>query len=159
MKEILLSRGLATIVDVDDFWLLSRWKWRPLQGARPYVFRTPRIGPRSENRKACVYMHRLILGAKPDEQVDHINANVLDNRRSNLRLCTPSQNMANVEYPRPHVYRGVTPYFYKWQARISVGNKTKYLGLFRTAEDAAVAYNRAAIEEFGEFARLNEVSP
>ena len=104
-------------------------------------------------------MHRLILNAPKGLVVDHINGNGLDNRKANLRLCTPAQNACNVR-PRPgetSKYKGVA--FIKrerrWQVRISFRNKRKWIGYFDTEIDAARAYDQAARRLHKEFASLN----
>lgn len=103
-------------------------------------------------------MHRLILSAPKNLEVDHKNGNTLDNRRSNLRLCTRSQNAANIPTNRAKSgLRGV--YFSKqknkWKATITEGGREKHLGYFLDKESAARAYDKAAEESFGDFARLN----
>lgn len=87
---------------------------------------------------------------------DHINGNKLDNRRCNLRICTPHQNNLN----RPNVtgkYKGVywCKRLKKWMAQIMIGERNKYVGSFPNEEEAAFAYNEAAKKYHGEFARLN----
>lgn len=103
-------------------------------------------------------MHRLILGVtNPKIKIDHRDGNGLNNQRHNLREATQAQNLANSR-PRSGSsrFKGVTfrsPD--KWIAQISKDGKHTYLGIFRDEFDAATAYNFAAIEMFGEFARLN----
>ena len=100
-------------------------------------------------------MHRQILGCQADQQIDHRNHNTLDNRRSNLRLATPSQNAINRRKAKG--YKGVSRVRDKWRATIgSVRKKERrHLGYFPSAERAAKAYDAAAIEMYGEFALLN----
>lgn len=104
-------------------------------------------------------MHRFVLSAPPGVYVDHINHNGLDNRRScNIRLCTPSQNIARARYPvGPSGFRGV--YWDekrgKYRASIKTGGRIRNIGRFPSAEEAASAYDRASIAMFGEFANLN----
>jgi hypothetical protein len=105
-------------------------------------------------------MHRLILGLSlgdPD-QIDHINGDKLDNRRSNLRIATRSQNLANQQKSRGATssrYKGVhwDRSKQKWRATI----RSQHLGCFASEEDAARAYNRAARQAWGEYAYLNDV--
>lgn len=105
------------------------------------------------------FLHRFLMpGAK---FVDHINGNPTDNRKENLRECTLSQNQGNRKLNENNTsgYKGVRWHkaAKKWQARINYKNAEIYLGLFKTAELAALAYNTEALKLFGEFAKLNKV--
>lgn len=108
-------------------------------------------------------LHRLITNANVMEYVDHINGNTLDNRRSNLRICTKAQNCKNRGLSKNKTskvnFKGVTYYKSnkKYIARITNNENKIYLGSFNTAEEAAKAYNEAAIKYHGEFARLNVI--
>lgn len=107
-------------------------------------------------------MHRLLIYVPPGFEVDHINRNGLDNRRANLRTCTKSENAANREKvggDTSSKYKGVhrRADSGKWMARIKVNGRRRSLGCFYSEEEAALAYNVAATEEFGEFARVNVV--
>lgn len=111
--------------------------------------------------KKKFYLHRLIMNPRPDEYIDHINGDGLDNRKCNLRICTNSQNNANKGKQKNNKsgYKGVSwdKTRNKWKADIMVNKKTIYLGRFNVINDAARAYNNAAVKYFGEFARLNDV--
>lgn len=103
--------------------------------------------------------HRVIMSAPSGMQVDHINGNTLDNRRCNLRICTSAENGRNRK-PRKggsSGYKGVcwNKPAQKWQARIMVGGKSISLGYFDDEVEAARAYDAAACEFHGDFARLN----
>lgn len=144
-------------VDEEDFERVSRFRWH--LASKGYAKTSIR-----ENGKVCtVRMHRLIVGAKPGEQYDHQNLDKLDNRRQNLRLATGQQNGANrgTLTNNSSGYKGVVFYDrpehgeYGWRAQIYVRGKKLYLGLHKTSEAAAKAYDEAALEHFGEFARLN----
>ena len=95
------------------------------------------------------------------EQVDHIDRNKLNNHISNLRWATCSENLGNQLSRKGSTskYKGV--YFHKsrgkWMARIKVNGKRKYLGRFKYEKEAALAYNKAAKEIYGEFALLNNM--
>lgn len=96
------------------------------------------------------YAHRLawlyINGVWPEEMIDHINGNKLDNRFSNLRLATRSQNASNTSRRRTNSsgYKGVVKYKNKWKAQITHKQKVHYLGLYDTKEEAHEAYIKAA---------------
>src|SRR3990167_202325 len=92
-------------------------------------------------------MHRLIMGAKKGQIVDHVNRNGLDNRRANLRFVTVAQNRLNSAYQKCPT-RGVYPMGKKWQAAITVKRATRHLGTFTDHKDAARAYNEAARAAF-----------
>lgn len=103
-----------------------------------------------------VRFHRHIMLAPEGYDIDHINGNPLDNRLINLRVATRSQNMANVKKAK---YKGVYKVASgKYKAVITINYKQHHLGVFDTAEEAALIYNEAAIKYHGEYANLNEVS-
>lgn len=141
-----LAGGKTALIDMRDAHLIQGRAW--CVAGRGYVIA-------SDTTK----LHRLIMGAGPGEEVDHINGNPLDNRRSNLRMATSAQNKWNTRRFSNNTsgYRGVS--FRKdrgkFRAYINLDNKQRSLGMFHTAEEAARAYDAAAKELFGEFARLN----
>jgi hypothetical protein len=146
-KTIQLTRGMVAIVDDADYDFLNQWKWCSFKaGGKWYAFRGPGI-----------LMHRLITGAPKEKDVDHRNGNGLDNRRKNLRVCSESQNAFNKNKYKNNTsgFKGVERRVNRWQATIRANNKRYYIGSFPTAEDAALAYDRAARELHGSFARLN----
>lgn len=101
--------------------------------------------------------HRIILGMGQNDRriIDHINRDPLDNRKSNLRICTHSQNCMNRIIVGKSGFRGVVVNGSGWAAHIKINRKTQHLGTYRTKEDAARAYDAAAQRLFGEFAVLN----
>lgn len=105
------------------------------------------------------YMHRVIMNCPEGMQVDHINGNKKDNRRSNLRICSASQNMANRSKPSNNTsgYKGVgwRKSRCKWIASIRVNSNLYHLGSFDCKHQAALTYDIAAKKYFGEFADLN----
>ena len=159
MKEITLTKGAQAIVDDEDYEWLNQWRWQvDNQG---YAKRIISV----DGGRQAVFMHRLILGLKYGDKLlaDHINHNSLDNRRCNLRIVNNSQNQANSYAASKNLigYKGVRyhplyPGHCKaWRAEIRVNRKGIYIGSYETAGEAALAYNKAAIEYFGEYACLN----
>jgi hypothetical protein len=110
-----------------------------------------------------VLLHRLVaerMGLSLDGVIDHINGNALDCQRENLQACTHQQNIMKQRHQATarSPYKGVMQFRNKWRSRITINGKTLHLGLFKTAIEAAYAYNKKAKELFGDFANLNEVN-
>lgn len=159
-----LTQGKFALIDAEDREWLSSYRWR-FQASMGYARTT--LGRRPNRR--TVGMHRFILGLEGEPrtvQVDHINGDKLDNRRCNLRKCTPEQNAANWgwhagdwEGRLPSGFRGVLRSTGRskkpWRACIGIEGRSVSLGTFWTEEDAARAYDDAALKQWGEFARLN----
>lgn len=146
-----LTKGYQAKLDPEDYEQAKMLNWQCQVGKyTQYAWsgcRPNRIG-----------LHRFIMKPSPDMCVDHINGDGLDNRRCNLRICTHAQNMINVRRKPRNLMRGVfqktkTTYY----SLISDNGKPKYLGSYRSELDAAIAYNMAAKELYGEFAILNIV--
>lgn len=154
MATIPLSRGLVAIVDDADHDAVSAqgsWYADPSRGTF-YARRNVWLDGR---RCVGVKMHRFLTGW---DLVDHINGDGLDNRRVNLRAATPRENARNrrVRSDSLSGFKGVRRLSSgTWIARIEVGGRRVSLGSFDTAESAALAYDAAAVEHFGEFARVN----
>jgi len=157
MKKISLTQNKITLVDDKDYDWLSQWKWcaKESGGNKFYAIRRkPIIGTH-------IYMHKQIMDALSNVEVDHINGDTLDNRKSNLRICVHKQNIRNQKLSSANSsgYKGVSwsKTNKKWHAYIKVNQKKINLGLFKNIKEAAKAYNNAALKYFGEFARLNEL--
>lgn len=152
MKTIELSQGLRAIVDDQDFELVSRIKWHAHK-TKGKVYARGRVNGKR------VYMHQIISGDGIRE-VDHRDGDGLNNSRGNLRPSSHSQNLSSMKIKRSNTsgYKGVSKTESgKWRACIAVNYKQISLGRYETAEEAARAYNIAAVMHFGEFALLNEV--
>lgn len=155
LKEIQLNRGMTTMVDDEFYDSLSKHRWHVEKfGNNFYASRN------CPEKRRVIKMHREILGAQSGAIVDHIDGNGLNNQLSNLRICTHSENMRNRLKDSGSLAKGVSmskskknPYF----ARIMVDGKQKSLGSFPTVQEAADAYDRAAVFYYGDFARTNRM--
>lgn len=149
--EIHLPCGRCALIDSEDEAAVSLHEWRSKGSEEDrvnglYVVSTRGLG-----------LHRLIMAAPPRVQVDHINHNGLDNRRANLRLCTPQENSRNRRMSRNNKagFKGVCANKKGFQASIHLNARARHLGLFKNRFEAALAYDDAARAEFGDFAHLN----
>lgn len=160
MKEIKITQGKIAFVDDENFKHLNKFKWHVLRsGSNFYAVRSIRLANGKQNK---IFMHREILDIPKGLETDHINHNGLDNRKSNLRACTVSENQMNSNSQKNSSsrFKGVTWHKYarRWQAQIRHNGRTIYLRLFLSEIDAALAYNRKATEMFGKFANPNNVN-
>lgn len=159
MAIVSLSQGLSAIVDDDDATVITATRWHAVRmGTKEKpLFYAARNVTIAKNKGRLELMHRRILNAPKGMVVDHINHNTLDNRRSNLRLCSQAENMKNMRSrANKYGFRGITKSSPgTFLASIRTNGKARYLGNFKTAEEAARAYDAAALEEFGQFAQLN----
>jgi len=160
-RAIPLTQGKYALVDEADYADLIRHSWCVSKNTSGYNgHRKTFYAVRSEKGRATL-MHRQVMAAKQGQLVDHINHNGLDNRRSNLRLCSKAENSRNQRGHRggSSRYKGVScdRRSAKWQAGISYEGKYHFLGQFDSEIAAARAYNEKARELFGEFAYLNDV--
>ena len=165
MREITLTQGFVTWVDDADYECLNQYKWHAQiirKYGRPdlvYAARAVRDDSKRSGKRR-VYMHRAISGCTP--LVDHKNGNGLDNQRSNLRPATVGQNKVNqvfISKGTTSKYKGVRRVkghvSKPWIATIMTSGISTYLGYFANEEDAARAYDEAAMRIHGEFARFN----
>jgi hypothetical protein len=137
------------LVDDDlDYAKFNQYNWWT------YKHRNTRYA-RGENKgsRETILLHNLVNPPPEGYINDHKNGNGLDNRKENLRLATRGQNRANSATKRE--FKGVYKSGNRFKAIIVKDKKQHYLGTFETAKDAALAYNKAAIQKHGEFARVN----
>ncbi len=152
-KRIELTFGKWAIIDAADYYRVKDFKWCAVQKGPTFYAKTLRTNG------SHLSLHRLITNAPKHLVVDHINHNGLDNRRSNLRLCTPAQNQQN---KRPQAggtsrHKGVhwDKKRKKYIAQIGHKSKRYTIGRFDNEDDAGRAYDKKAKELFGEYACLN----
>lgn len=156
--EIPLTRGYVARISPEDEKLVAPYKWYAVTPKRSRTVYAYAYVPGGKGKR--VMLHRLVSGF-PKFQVDHRDLNGLNCVRGNMCVATGSQNCVNRPPSKTTSgYRGVC--FHKASGKFEAGIKKDqrriHLGLFSRAVDAAVAYNKAAIEIFGEFAILNQVS-
>jgi len=154
MPEILLTRGLVTVVDDEDFIRFGHLKWYATAGG--YACRDERSGL----CRIGLYLHRAILEAFQWEVVHHLDGNKLNNRRPNLEKTTRAEHTGRHQIglgPKAGQYRGVvwSKREQHWIAAINVNKVGRRLGSFLTAEDAARAYDKAALAAWGADAYIN----
>lgn len=160
MKRIPLTQGKFTIVDDSDYKWLSKYKWHARKcGIKYYAARKKCVN----GKWHTIYMHREIMNALPNVETDHINCNSLNNTRSNLRICTSQQNKWNTSKQKRKKlskYKGVSysKCLGKWNAYIQINSKQIHLGYYGDEDNAGKAYNKKAVELFGEFANLNPMA-
>lgn len=157
-RLIALTQNQNAIVDVIDYEWLNQFNWFARWDKTThnfYVMRQKKV----DGKQYTEHMAREILGCGPDEEADHRDKNPLNNRRKNLRKCIQPQNVCNRNRQSNNTsgFIGVSwkKKNKKWQASIGYQGTTIYLGLFKTAKEAAYAYDEAAKKFHSEFAVLN----
>ena len=148
VRRIPLGDGHFAIVDAADYeWLKqSQWRWENGYAGR-------------REKGKTIYMHREIMQPPKGKVVDHSNRSKLDDRRINLRVCRPEENMRNARKQLGSSSRfkgvGYCRWRRKWYARIEFEGESIWMGHFEEEVEAAQAYDRKAVELFGAFAYLN----
>jgi hypothetical protein len=148
----------TVLIDDEDWEKVSKYTWSIHKHRQTFYVSTSITKGDGTNTK--LRLHRFLMPGV--RMVDHIDGNGLNNQKRNLRECTPRQNMQNQrvqERPKSSKYKGVNRNKVRgvWQVYINIPGKHLYVGAYTEEVDAAHAYNRAAQEHFGEFAKLNEV--
>ena len=141
-----IKNGLEFKFDAEDYELVKKYIWSK---GSPYI----------KNQKTGTYFHKLVLG-NPTCVVDHIDGNPYNNMKENLRMCRQCENARNVSVKRKNNttgYQGVglVPSTGHYVARVVFNYRSYSAGTYPTAEEAAHAYDRKAIELHGDFAKLN----
>lgn len=163
-KMIALTKGYSALVDDEELEELSVHQWFAIQHRSGHVYAARNSGRRADGKYRHLYMHRVLMCAPSNLQVDHINGDGLDNRRSNLRLATFAQQRRNcVGQPgrRKSRFKGVmwmadSTYRAGGRWRYSLMREgTVFRGYAKTEEAAAAHYDELARQHHGEFARTN----
>jgi hypothetical protein len=146
MKQIELSQDKVAIVDDGDFERLKKLHWSAVKNKKTFY------AMRKDEQNKTILMHRLIMDAPADLQVDHINGNGLDNRRANLRLVTPRKNTINrtVRSTNKTGYSGV---YLNQKTQTYIVRISLHVGSFKTFEEAVTARKKAEDEYYGEYTR------
>lgn len=149
--SIPLTKNKFTVVDIENLETIKQYCWSLTQaGYNNYVV--------SYTKGEKLYLHRLLMSCDSTKQIDHINMNGLDNRNSNLRICTISQNRCN----RPSQYNGTSKFKGVCKSRgyfavqLQIDNKRVYASTYKSEIEAAKAYDKVAMEYHGEFALTNK---
>lgn len=148
------------MVDDEDYPWLSEDDWRLQKDG--YVVRSVSMGKRGSCR--TIYLHRVVMNVPLAVEIDHRKHNKLDNRKSQLRIASKSQNAQNSRKQKRHTssrFKGVCWQHdsLKWRTYITVRRKRIHLGLFEEEIEAAHAYNRFAEKVFQPFANMNKFTP
>lgn len=149
-------------IKVDDDWyeMLSLVNWALYTTMGRYHYAESKTNKRNQKTDRN-FMHRLIMDPPKGMVVDHINGDGLDNRVSNLRVCTPAENSRNTikSANASSRFKGIhwDNESKKWRACISIDGVRRHIGRFPTEKDAAEAYNIEAVKRYGKFAKLNEI--
>ena len=151
--ECVLPTGESFIIDSEDYCLVSKYRW--VSNRSGYFLAS------TGERNSHVFLHRMVIEPPDDMFVDHIDGNKSNCRKSNLRICSQTDNNRNVGVKSNNRcgYKGV--YWAsdrgKWRTEITVDRKHIHIGSFETAEEAARAYDKCALFYFGEYAKTNEM--
>lgn len=147
--------GYEVLIDDDELWRFKKHKYciHDKKADQKYLKHRKKINGKGKS----IYLHREITNCPPDMQVDHINGNTLDNRKSNLRICSASENARNTKRSRTNTsgFKGIywNKDMGKWQAYITHHGKHIYLGSYLTPQEAHAAYCEGAVKYHGKFAR------
>lgn len=152
-----MYKDIYTLVDEDNLPLFinpgPRWGVKESNCGKLYVVSNRNRGDGKGNERK--WLHKVIMGADANIEVDHIDRNTLINIKSNLRFATHAQNAANRDCRRNNKYRGVYRSGKGWRAKVNFQGRFYTTHTYVTIEEAALAYNNIARLLHGEFAVLN----
>jgi hypothetical protein len=158
---VIKIKGYNVLIDDDDYELINDYKWFKLKVKNTSDFSKVYFRAHygyNNGKQVIVLLHRLIMGNPSNMVIDHINGDILDNRKCNLRQCKQSDNRKNSIISRNSSsgYKGVSWHraTKKWRSRITLNKKQIVLGYFNDKEEAYIAYCNAAPIYHGEFARI-----
>jgi len=165
MKTIPLTQNKIALVDDADFEKLSKFKWHYAEDTKRGTSGYAKTMNPSKKR-AYLWMHKMVLGIGPKQEGDHRDGNKLNNQKSNLRIATQALNTYNkgmhsrntsgfkgvFRVQRHYGERGV----YLWRAAVKYKGRQYSSGYFSNPKMAAIWYDDAAINHFGEFAKTNK---
>lgn len=153
VKLIPLTQGKFSMVDDEDFDEISKQKWYFTKSG----YAVGKLSRKTHPKNRTILMHREILKTPDGFQTDHINGDKLDNRRSNLRVCTSSQNRCNSSFSSKNKLKMKGVYLTRYgtfYAKIAVNGIQKNLRSFKTPYEANEVYKIAVVKYHGEFARI-----
>ena len=157
MKKILLTQGKYAKVDNSDFDLLDGWSWCVLSGNNNKLY-AKRAVPNGAGKQKFITMHSSIMKTPKGMEIDHIDGDGLNNQKSNLRICTHSENIKNRTKSKNNKsgFKGVcwNKEKKKWKVYISSNKKLFHLGYFLDKEEAYKAYCDACLKYHGEFSKF-----
>lgn len=157
MKRIKLTKGRYALVDDSDYDELSNYKWCVIKNLNTFYATSHAY---IDDKRTTIRMHRIIMNPPEGMIIDHKNGDGLDNQKSNLRICTYSENSRNINSHKNSTskYIGVSysSSYGTWLSMIMVDGKNKSLGYFKTELEAAIIRNIAARKYYKEFAKLNK---
>lgn len=155
MKEISIGRGYSAQVDDEDFeHLVTRYKWHALVATSGCVYARAHIRGQSGHGNKKILMHSVILKCPEGFQIDHWDGNGLNNQKYNLRILTNAQNkQAKIRKCKgtSSKFRGVFRHSGGWQVKVG----GRYIGLFQSEHEAALARDAAARSRYGDIAGTN----
>lgn len=160
-RELIIRGGHIAIVDAEDYERASKLSWNLDDKGYPRAHIKNGYSDRVKGvlrKRPMVRLHQFVMNAAKGSRYDHEDGNPLNNRKSNLRPCTQRQNTFNRKPEGNRKYKGTEQLpSGSWRASLRHDGKMFRKGPFPSENEAAEAYNKMAVEHFGEFARLNKI--